>query len=339
LRKISGAFGGIGDAGFAALANLGMGIIAVRYFDTNQLALYSLFFSGWIVAQLFALQVVFLPARLAVNKLTFIGAPNVFLDIRRGLWIVLCGGAIAFVSGLPLYSSVGHGEYIAMATAAASLTIVAPFHSHVRSSLHLVGRHGTAALCSLANLVIGAAVLVTVPPLIGYTPSFLPFAALAFSNLGSAIVGICLLKRVETATYDIVKFTTRVSYVGADLLIQVGGYVVSLIVAHSIGTGGLAQLEAARILTSPIAVIAAGLGSYFVPIAIRSYIHNHNQRLRRVLIALTGTILAGGVLYIIVLILFGRPIAALLGTHADSALGSARAGATTLDVSTSSSGA
>lgn len=336
MKRAIGLTAGLADSGFAAIANLGAGVFAIHTLSTDNLALYSLFFAGWVTSQLLPAQLSYLPARLAINSSVEIVGPRVQSDLRQGLVPILAAPALVTLAGLPLISSTTPRHYIAVAASVAILTLVAPFQDHIRRCLHTVNKHPAAAICSGVTFAAVAATL-TVSFLVSsrsggadLSPA-VTFLALAVGNFVGACFGLICLSRVPKGSYLFPPFRTRLSYLGPELTGQASGYAVNVIAAAMLGTSGLASLETARIMSSPVAVVVTGISAYLIPETVRLYVRYEFARFRRMLMAMTGAIVSVGALYCAILLVGGRYISVALGDRADNLLGASRAVVGTVD--------
>jgi O-antigen/teichoic acid export membrane protein len=330
LRRIIGPLAGLTDAGFAALANLMMGVFAVRELGTTEVALFSLLFAGWVTSQLLPAQVSFVAARLAVNTMSTVVAPNLLLDLRRAAIPLLTASLFAAASGLPQLHAVGFEVYIWAALGCAALTLVAPIQAHVRAGLHLVGNHGAAATISGITFIVSLVAFIAALSLDFGKSAGYAFTTVAAANAISVLVGAVILRRTPTAQYTVPRLGTRITYLGADLIIQASNYFVNVAVSVVLGSAALATLEAARVLTSPIAVVAIGLSAFFVPSIIRRLAADPTSH-RSTMAKLSGMIVLIGAVYSGLMLVLGDRLGLVLGTHADPTLSAARSGASTLE--------
>lgn len=324
---------GLLDSGFAALANFLMGIVSVRILDSDLLALYALFYYGWIIAQLIPAQVVYFPSRLTVNLGTEVVAPRVLRDAWRGKWFLVLSCAITLLSGLPLASVASSAEYLGMAGTAAALTLTSAFNAHIRASLHLVEAHTQASIVSAVTFgtaAVGTVIGVHAALADGALIAVIPFGITVLANVVGVIVGVRKLRAFRAGDYTLAPLRVRLSYLGPELVSQTGGYVTNLLVAASLGTVALSQLQAAQVLVGPITVVAGAVASVYSPSAIRALAARQARDLRRISGFQFITCAVFGALYSVALLLFGPLIVRFLGSNASPHLSAARAISQTL---------
>jgi hypothetical protein len=342
LRRAIGVLSGVLDTGLAASANFAVGLFAVSILTAHELALYSLFFAGWIVAQLLPAQTAYLPARLAVNVLPEVCAPRARLDVRRG-WLPVCAAPLLVsAAGLPVASHTDVRDYIYAAVAVAALTAVAPLQDHLRASLHIVQMHTSAALTSAATLAAALLGLLLVA-LTGIGTGenaavWVPFGVLVVANAAGILVGLACLSRAPRGQYELPAGGARLGYLGPPLITHSNLYLASVITAAVLGASTLATLEAARVMASPVVVVASGLATYISPTTIRHFVRSQFGRFRRRLVGMAALVVGVGAIYSALLLIFQGPAEHVFGRHADARLGALRAIVTSVDTSSTNAG-
>lgn len=330
LRKLQKIAAGMADSGFAAAANFAVGIIAVRMLGVHELAAYSLFFSGWITTQILPAQIAYMPSRIDQNKNPAGILPSFRHDGRRALRISLLAAVLASLAALPLAGSLTAFQYVGGALAVATLTVVSPFQDHLRRALHVAGRHATATATSAATFLT-TSTLVTAATLTTDVEIWMLFAALATGNGLGAAIGVLLSRGTPRRVSKRMHFRRRVAFVGSDFALQASGYLISVITAGIVGAHGLAALEVARIVSSPIVVLITGLASVLVPRLLRSFSGIDRAAYRRHLLAVPTSVLTVGAIYLGTVALSSPLLAVALGPNFETSVAVARSAVATTD--------
>lgn len=268
-----------------------------------------------------------LPARIAAAQSQGLNVSNLGRDalgalpafVAAVLVVAVCG-VPAFMAGLPV-----DAESLFLVAGAALYVLTSPFQDHLRSSLHLVGRHWLAAFTSVSMLLLTCAGLASALWL--HIGAIAVFGSLAFGNLGSAAIAVLLLKDVRRIPLvALPPLLVRSRYVISDIVMQVSWYGASLFVVAILGNLALATLETARIASAPVFVLISGLSSVFVPVLIRATAGAHEILRQKTWISLaallgTGAAYSGLALAMapVISMLTGRPISAPLAVARSAA--------------------
>ncbi|GGH41182.1 lipopolysaccharide biosynthesis protein [Microbacterium album] len=332
MRQIRDLFASLGDSGAGAAGSFLVGLVALRALDTHELALYALLFSAGTAAAVIPQQMAYLPRRIELNKSADRVRPRYGRDFAAAVPHNTIAVVLVIVSGAPLYSSVHQDVALGMIGGAILWVACLGYQDHIRSALHVTQHHHHAATVSVAKLTVcllAFTVLVvwghTLPPLV---LSNLPFAVLGLSTLVSALLGVWLHRHTQPSEEAIkIRFVTSVRTAFGGFLLQGSGYVTNLIVALSLGSVALAQLEAARVAAQPVFVAASALSSYYLPPAIRlQHAGDRRGALRRVGIMISMQLAIGG-MYAAIVPLIAGPLGTVATRTVDPGLASARAGA------------
>lgn len=323
---------GLGDAGFASLGTFLAGIIAVRELPTHSLALYVVLSSATIFSMPLPRQLTYMPAQIGANLETLEISPVIRRSVRNAGRASALAFAIVVVTGLTLLHAVALPELAALTLTAGAFAVVSPLQDHVRGSLHVVGRHFSAAVCSvvLAAVIAGlltATLLLRLPPV---AIALAPFGALVAGNTASLIAGLALLRGVPRhVAYDRGPFAVRSRYLLMEVVVQGSWLGCNYIVLFALGAKALAQLETARLSASPILILAAGASTFMVSAVLRqlSTAKRGEGRAGRLLIRAFLVIGIGGALYAITLTAAAPFISTVLNRHVDLPLALTRVAA------------
>lgn len=329
-RWLSSA-GGIVDAGLSALATFIVGLQAVGTLTSEELALFSMLFTGTLIAMLLPQQLIYLAARIQVLALGGRYISPLMTDLLRGAPMSACAVIVVLLAALPVFMQ-GEplsGVNLGLVIGASLFVVLSPFQDHLRASLHLVGRHWTAAALSLVlvGIVLGLLTLAAGLDLQG----IVIFGSLAIGNAVSILLGVAVLRLTpRNRMMQLPKLRVRVRYLGGDLIMQLSGYLAGLIVILILGFAALAELEAARLVAAPVFVFVSGLSAALVPSLVRSVLLKSKSlvnRTRRLLFSLLGT----GLAYSLVTLPLAPLISLLTGREIMSGLALSRALASTIE--------
>jgi hypothetical protein len=325
--KVPKVFWGLGDSGLSAAGTFVAGVVAVATFGTHELALYSLLFSGSLLAMLLPQQMAYLPSRITANTAGSYGVPSLRLDLRGALPATLLAVLVVGLAGAPMFGSVPSATAIPMVLWAALMTAVVPLQTHLRACLHIAGRHpqaATVSALSTATIVL----LATQAPALG---SGTPFLALGVGNVVSSVLAVALMTRLRRVGGRArATFRARISYLVSDASVQAAWYLASLIVVAVLGASALAALEAARVASAPVFVLVNGFASFMIPAAIRSLQLSQLAFLRQIKRMIVSAS-AGGLIYSAAVLAIAPLMGFLLDRHIPAALASARALASTVE--------
>lgn len=306
LIRNSDLLAGLGDAGFASLGTFLTGVVAVRGLEAHSLALYVVLSSATVFSMPLPRQLAYFPAQIGANLQPGFTTPVLRNSVRGALRPSLLAVVIVIISGASLVASVDLTQLIALTSTASAFTVLSPLQDHVRGALHVCGRHGSAAICSIV-LAATVGVIMTLT-LVLHLPvavtAALPFGALVLGNIASLVAGVLLLRGVERHIgYDRRALSERSRYLGIELIVQGCWFACNYLILGILGAQALANLETARISASPILILAAGVSTFMVAALLRQISSaDQNGARARGLLARAFTIVVGGAaLYAIVL--------------------------------------
>lgn len=340
LRQSGNAAGGLLDAGLAAVSTFLMGSIVVRFLPTADLALYSSMFQAFVLCALLPTQLVYVPSQLSANvhsgRTGRLVAPDLLRDLRSHGVVVLVAAAVAATLGLPLAAQDGWDTYLPAAGGLFLLTIASPHQSHSRSVLHIAGRHGAAATVSAVTLAVQVVLLaLPIAALASPQSSHLALGAVllgsAVANMAGSALTVVLLRRLEVSPASDTPFRIRIGFLTAEGIAQLTGYLAVLIVAALLGTAAVAQLEAARVIASPVQVLVAGLLAFLVPRGVRAVATGDQATYRRLSRFITTVMIIAGAAYAAFSLLASAALGRLLDRVVQPELVSARVVVTTID--------
>lgn len=260
---------GLVDAGLGSLAGLVGALYAARFFEIDQLGLFSLFF---VMFQLLGL----LPARLILVPVQVVA-----LDLRqadrvsvlaRSLPLGLLAGAAA-IPFVWIVAAIAPGgdraDYVAFGITTSTMILLSPLQDHVRFVLHMSDRSRSAALVSALQLAV---VMVAIAGLhLGGVPGrWLPFLSLSIANGASISFALAVVRprrSVVTSQWPGLGVLLRSGrlLLPAQLLPVLGVLGTAALVARLASTGELGAAEAARTVASPMFVAGVGLGQVLNP--------------------------------------------------------------------------
>ena len=313
---------GMVDSASAAGATFFAGVIAVRELQTASLALYALLFSSSVLAMVIPRQLQYVPAELGANVQEGRRAPLVATAARRAVPANLVALAVVVVSGLPVLGQIEPAAFLGLVLTAAGFSVVAPLRDHVRSSLHLVERHWSAAICSLVVLgFTGAAALGSLAVPRADVAPLLPFGSLLIGSTAAIVVGVRLLRGSSRHTgYRPHTFRVRSRFLFAEVAVQAAWFGCNTAVLLLVSARALSDLEAARVLASPLNIVTTGLLTFMGPSLLRTVSSGGSRASRRGIRQVLAAILGVGALYAVALIVFAGPVQAVVDRPVDLGL-------------------
>jgi hypothetical protein len=326
---------GLVDAAVAALGTFLAGIVAVRELPTVSLAVYAVVFSASVLAMLLPRQLHYIPAQIAANLLDRVSSPLITRDVRRATLVNVMTALVVVVVAVSLVSRAPLWVCLSLGITAAAYALVSPVQDHIRAALHLVDRHGSAAVCSIVTTAIvgissGAALM---NPHTWWLV-FIPFGGLTLGNLVSVIVGLRLLAGADThREYTQAPLADRFRFLFSEVALQAAWFACNYSILFLLGPLALARLETARVVASPVMIVVTALLTFMGPAMLRKLQATPENRHgpRRDLLTIFGMLTAISLVYLAALTLFGPLVAAVLNKPFDLALWSARLGSTLLE--------
>ncbi len=218
--------------------------------------------------------------------------------------------AIVLASGFTLFGRVPLASYLALALTAAAFAVLSPLQDHLRSALHLVGRHWSAACSSLVVMGVVAATAGTtllVPPAAG--AELLPFGALLVGKLLSMGLGSVLLRGADRfGDYRPAPFRVRARFLLAEMAVQAAWFGCNLAVLWILSSRAVGDLEAARVVASPLNIVIVGLLTFLNPALLRTLsggqadLGRFRSRIGRLFLVVIG---ASAGYYVLIVLLVG----------------------------------
>ncbi|MFN0091595.1 MAG: lipopolysaccharide biosynthesis protein [Acidimicrobiales bacterium] len=305
LRR--GVSGGLADSALSSLSTFLIGAHAARYLSPQALGVYGLLMSGFIVAVMVPAELVITP--LEVRLVAFANESQL-ASVPRSLRLGLGPAALASltVTAVSLAFAAGADPAVSLTLAAGACVaaILSPLQDHVRRMLHQTGRSGQAALTAVVQLVVVVSVLGAVTAS-GLEPHVAPFSALALANVVSLMVGLRFAARAAGRAKAPSRRTGvfrlgRVTRVGGWLLWagvadRLSNYALVALVWLVVSKEAVGQLEAARVLSQPMFVLATGLVVVLRPRVITAALGGERGQARRLRRAFAGSVLAIGLGY------------------------------------------
>ncbi|MEV7692875.1 hypothetical protein AB0N73_06035 [Microbacterium sp. NPDC089189] len=223
-------------------------------------------------------------------------------DARSAIPHVVAAISLMALAGTPLYGSVSVSAAVFLGTTAAAWVAASSFQDHVRTSLHISGDHGFAAIVSCLQLAISLAFFTFVQlATVHQHPSIstaLPFGTLAVANLVSGLVGVWLHRSVNKISDESkVSFKLGLRTAASGFVLQGGAYALNLVVVLTLGASALATLEGVRIAAQPVLIASTALASFFLPPAIRLQAQGKTREANRRVRFMIGAQLSLGIAY------------------------------------------
>lgn len=331
MKTPSKVLAGLVDAGAAAGSTFLAGLTAIRDLEGNVLALYVLLFSATLVAMSLPRQLVFVPSELKANLQPTVVAPAVSRDAYRAIPINALTAVVVAVSGVTLLGRVPLISYIALVVTAGAFAVLSPLQDHLRSALHLVGRHWAAASCSVVVMVVVGSVVagaLLAPPESG--AELIPFGSLLLGKAISIGIGSLLLRGADRFHgYRPEPLRVRARFLFAEVAVQAAWFGCNLAVLWGLSAEALGDLEAARVVASPLNIVIVGLLTFLNPALLRTLTAGRadaaelRSRISRIFIV----VIAAGAAYFIGIVVFADLVSVVFDRPTDLPLIGARLGA------------
>jgi len=268
---------GVIDSGLASLATFGVGLFAIHSFDPALLGGYALAFAAFNLLVILPRELVFVPAEIAAvtyaseARLSLIGR-----TLSLGLLPALAAAVMVSFWSLAAPADIPTTAIFPVTVTTAICTFLSPVQDHLRRMLHIGERSWLATAISVIQVAM-TALAVVVAVRLEVPAAWIPFGALAVANLVSLAVGGAMLglsARSEPPDAPALQLSALVIS-GKWLL--VGGllgpasvFVASVLVTHLAGAEALGFAEAARVISRPLPVLAAGISAVLRPLSIEA---------------------------------------------------------------------
>jgi O-antigen/teichoic acid export membrane protein len=320
------AAGSLVDGIAAAGTNLVGGLIALRILPTEELAVYALLTTGAVLIGLASQQTVLAPQRAHVNRLDALYRPAFGRDARLLAAFSPVMTLLVMVSGAALIDEIPAADFVALAVTCAAWTLSFPFFAHVRASAHIVDRSTAAAGSSILSLAIASGGLVVAMLMDDWLPAGFPFGVLAVASAAGVALCWARLRNVPSSpSRERLTFAVMRGHSVAAVTTEATTYIIMVIAATVLTVTQLADLEVARLASSPIFIILGALGVGLLPAAIRRFHTGDDLPLRRAMRRLLGFGAAVSVLAPLMIAVSAGLLSWLFGRDLDPSLGAARA--------------
>jgi hypothetical protein len=183
----------------------------------------------------------------------------------------------------------------------ATASVLSPLQDHVRKMFHIATLSWRAAIVSIVQFVVAVVSLVLLVHS-GIPLPWVPFGGLTIANLVSLSAGWIMAQRPRKAADEHPTLSMRdLAIRGRWLVLQaaapsLAGFVVAAVVTRLASAEALGFAEAARVVSQPILVLAAGLTAVLAPRSVEAAMRRDRAmaaHTSRVYLATIG--LAGGV--------------------------------------------
>lgn len=271
------------DAGLASFATFAAGIFSIRFLPPASLGVYGLLFAAFQVANQVSTELVFIPSQvLALSQSNQLRLGMVRNSIPRGSAIAGLAAIFVPIGAIPVIQAVSTNAFAALALTATFLAFVSPIQDHLRSMFHLTTRSWLAAFMSIVHLLVTGAGLA-----FGSVsdPTWAPFGALAIGNVASLCFAAVMIRRIAP---EISPRPSRseLTSLGGWLLVTgfvrtASSYVTRVLLNAIAGIASLGFVEAARIVSQPINVLALGLMAQVGPRLTRASASKEGKEAKR----------------------------------------------------------
>lgn len=275
FRERSDILAGMADSGLASLATFLIGIYAVRALEPATLGIYALFFRALFMVGHIPTQLILVPSQVRMVERP-IDERLIYLPRSLALALIPAIGSASLLILMPLIipREASHATIVGLTITASATAFLSPIQDHIRRTLHLSNRSEWASVVSAAQL-IGIAVALSILIQAPVPNAWIPFGALALANLFSCGVGLFPVFRLtgQNRSVDLLRFRDLASsgawLVMTGLLPSATRFASASLVARLAGSVALGYAEGARVVASPILVLAKGLNAILGPRSIR----------------------------------------------------------------------
>lgn len=267
---------GVIDAAVSSLATFVIGLYATRSLDPETLGGYALAFSVFVLSGFIPAQVIFIPTEIAaVDYPQDQRLPLLRQSLLRGAAVSLCAAVGTSAWFLIAPGDLPPGALPALVVTCAAATFISPLQDHLRRMLHVAQASWRSVLVAIIQISV-ALVGVVVLSAAGVAAVWVPFGSLAAANVVSFTIGLLLSTRGILAPGSEVPIPlerllrSARSLLTAGLAPSVATVVVSWQISAIAGAATLGFVEAARIVSQPVAVLQLGLLNVLGPRATRA---------------------------------------------------------------------
>jgi O-antigen/teichoic acid export membrane protein len=267
---------GVIDAAVSSLATFIVGLYATRSLEPEALGGYALAFSIFVLSGFVPAQVIFAPTEIAaVDYPRAQQLPLLRQSLLRGAVVSLAAAVVTSSRFLVAPDDLPPGTLPALVVTCAAATFVSPLQDHLRRMLHVAQASWQSVLVSIVQVSVAVGSVLGLPAA-GVPAPWVPFGSLVLANVASLSIGLLLSARGILAPAPDVPLTLERLLRSARSLLAVGlipslsTFLVSWQVSTIAGAATLGFVEAARIVSQPVAVLQIGLGNVLGPRATRS---------------------------------------------------------------------
>ncbi len=291
---------GVIDAGVSSAATFVVGLAATYFLHPDALGAYALAFSVFVLSAFIPAQLVFVPTEIAaVEYPAGLQLPLLRSSLPRGAAVSLVAALATSVWVLIAPSDIPRDSLVPLMVTCAAATFVSPIQDHLRRMLHIAEASWRSVLVAVVQM--GVAVVAVVAMSVARVPApWIPFGALVLANVSSGAIALLLSARDMLAPASDIPITrARLLRSGRPLLVvglvpSIAAFAVSWLVSSLAGAATLGFVEAARIVSQPVAVLQVGLGSVLGPRVTRAATAHDRETSNRVKRQFERLILAAG---------------------------------------------
>lgn len=274
---------GVVDSALSSASTMLVGLFASAYLSAGTLGIYSLFFSGFVLAAGFSQSLIFTPAEVTVLAWP---AADRLRGLRRSIGlstVPTLGGAAAVGLATAAIAELGLGrDPWPLFVPAVATFVLSPVQDHVRRMFHIAERSELAAATSAVQLATAAATIGGLH-FAGVPAVWVPFTGLGAANLVSLLAALAMAARVRPTGAPIPvmhgrELRTRGWYLaGSGATGYAAGWLATILLSALGGAALAGRVEAARVLASPVQVFGAGMLAVLNPMIIRAA-QRHDRR-------------------------------------------------------------
>ena len=276
LRRNHLLVAGVLDAGVSSAATFVVGLEATRSLDPDALGAYALAFSVFVLSGFVPAELVFGPTEIAaVDYPRGHQLPLLRVSLVRGAVVSALAAAVTSLWVLIAPADLPRDVLPPLAITCALATFLSPIQDHLRRMLHIAESSWRSVVVATTQMVVAiggvAAMNVADVP-----PAWVPFGVLVVANTASLTLGLILiLPQLLAKGSDIPIHRSRLLRRGRSLLVvgvapSAAGFVVAWLVTAIAGAATLGYVEAARVVSQPVAVLQTGLGAVLGPRVTRA---------------------------------------------------------------------
>lgn len=328
MRGIRRLISAIGDSGITALATFAAGSAAVVLLSNQQLAIYSLVFSGWVLGGVVPRQLHLVPMRTATNLVSTESHRLLFRDALSARWSLSIAALIVLLAGIPTMFQ-DFSSTVVIAISALPVAILGPLQEHARANLHVMGRSFAAGVSALTGLAGSGLVFALAFTFHGQIDlAWVPFTALSAGYIASLAIYPFQTRGTETSRHEPTgSMTQRIGFLWSSLSLQGLNYTANVLVLVTLGTAALAQFESARVFAAPVLVIGTGVGNALKPRIIAAIGKRDSLSIAAGVRRLLAVTYGVGSLYMIFIFVSAAGVSELAGRNVAAGLTAARSAA------------